>query len=256
MRDVPSGRRSSRSCRLLQTLKTALDAGCGVGFFAALLAQNGFHVTAFDAGRRIWKKRRRRHPAIPFELRNVEDVQITALGQFDLVLCFGLLYHLENPFRALRNLFALTRDVLLIEGMCVPDERACMVLRDECHGEDQGLDYVAFYPSESALIKMCYKVGFSHVYRFVSLPVHEDFRASRNSKRHRTVLLASKGPLNSSLLSIAAEPGVHRGPLEDALGYRGGADQPHTAFIRKPWRDKAASLARRWPKVAPWLGRS
>lgn len=223
-----------------QSLKTALDAGCGVGFFATLLAGNGFHVTAFDARLENVEEARRRYPAIRFEVRDVEDVAITGLGQFDLVLCFGLLYHLENPFRALRNLCALTKHALLLESMCVPEERACMVLRDEYRGEDQGLNYVAFYPSESALIKMCHKAGFSHVYRFVSLPEHEDFRASRNSKRRRTVLLASKGPRHSSVLSRAAEPVCAADPWRTAWA---AVEEPILrimGFARKPWKDKTA----------------
>ena len=39
------------------------------------------------------------------------------LGEFDLVLCFGLLYHLENPMRTIRHLRALTGQGLLLESM-------------------------------------------------------------------------------------------------------------------------------------------
>ena len=43
---------------------------------------------------------------------NVEDPQVRELGASDLVLCPGLLYHLENPFQAIRNLHALTARIL------------------------------------------------------------------------------------------------------------------------------------------------
>jgi hypothetical protein len=38
----------------------------------------------------------------------VEDLSLRDIGTVDLVLSVGLLYHLENPFRAIRNFHALT----------------------------------------------------------------------------------------------------------------------------------------------------
>ena len=62
------------------------------------------------------------HPNIPFETRDIEDSSVAQLGPFDLVLCFGLLYHLESPLRAIRHLRKLTGKVLLLESMCIPSE--------------------------------------------------------------------------------------------------------------------------------------
>jgi len=58
---------------------------------------------------------RRRFPHIPFEQADVEERAILELGKFDLVLCFGLLYHLENPLLAIRNLRGLTEKCLLVK---------------------------------------------------------------------------------------------------------------------------------------------
>ena len=61
------------------------------------------------------------------------------LGKFDLVLCFGLLYHLENPLLAVRHLRSLTEKCLLLESMGVPDNKPSMLLREEPSEFDQGL---------------------------------------------------------------------------------------------------------------------
>jgi hypothetical protein len=79
---------------------------------------------------------------------------ILQLGWFDLVLCFGLLYHLENPLRAIRHLRGLTEKCLLLESMCLPEEKPSMLLREEPRQEDQSLTDVACYPSEGSLVKM------------------------------------------------------------------------------------------------------
>ena len=123
----------------------------------------------------------------------------------DLVLCAGLLYHLENPFRVIRNLHALTSKVLFVEGMCTPGPGATMELLDEGTTKDQGLDFVAFYPTEACLIKMLYRAGFPFVYFFQRLPEHPLYRESIRRKRERTMVAAAKLSLNAPNLALAQE---------------------------------------------------
>src|SRR5215475_9077416 len=101
-------------------LKTALDVGCGVGYFCDFLAQFGLAVTGVEGRAENAEEARRRNPAVNFHVMNAEDEAIRTLGTFDLVFCFGLLYHLENPLRAVRNLRSLAGKLLLVEGLCYP----------------------------------------------------------------------------------------------------------------------------------------
>src|SRR6266446_8561294 len=89
-------------------LCNALDAGCGVGFFSQTLAECGLDVCGFDGRAENVAEACRRFPQIPFAEADVQDRAICELGTFDFVLCFGLLYLLENPVLAIRNLRALT----------------------------------------------------------------------------------------------------------------------------------------------------
>jgi SAM-dependent methyltransferase len=187
-------------------LQTAMDLGCGVGYFSSLLQEMGFQVTATDARAENIAEARSRFPDIDFRVADAEDSALVDLGTFDLVLCFGLLYHLENPFKAIRNLRALTGKVLLLESMAVDNDQPFLLLLDEPEGEDQSLRAVSFYPSEGAMIKMAYRAGFSYVYRFADLPNHEDFRADTGRSRARTVIAASVPALTSPLVEIASEP--------------------------------------------------
>jgi FkbM family methyltransferase len=187
-------------------LETALDAGCGVGYFSNLLGRNGLRVVGFDGRRENAEEAHRRLPGLKFFTADVEDASTLELGCFDLVLCFGLLYHLENPFRAIRNLSGLTEKVLLIESMCAPSRRLDMCLLNEPSVEDQSLTTVAFYPSEPCLIRMCYEAGFPWVYRVTNLPKHEDFRTSLWQKARRSMLAASKLPLTSRFLDLVPRP--------------------------------------------------
>lgn len=222
-------------------LETALDVGCGTGYFSEFLRNSEFRVSALDGRKENVEEARRRVENVSFRQADVEDASLPTLGSFDLVLCFGLLYHLENPFRAVRNLFGLTGKVLIVESMCVPEESPQLYLLDEGRLEDQGLNYVALVPSEGCLIKMIYRAGFLFVYRFSSLPDHEQFRATADRKRSRTVLLASKLKLEMPALVLAKNPGNVCDPWSAPnLGKRAAL------FLRRPWREKLHAMRRRF----------
>jgi SAM-dependent methyltransferase len=187
-------------------LESVVDVGAGVGYFARFLRDLGFRVLAVDGREENVAEGRRRHPDIDFISHNVEAASFAEIGRFDLVLCVGLLYHLENPFRAIRNLHALTEKILVVESMCTPGEFPHMELLDEGQVEDQGLNYVAFYPTESCLVKMLYRAGFPFVYMFRQLPDDPQFVNRPQRKRCRTFVVASKIPLEAANLLLASEP--------------------------------------------------
>src|SRR5882762_7857683 len=140
-------------------MNTALDLGCGVGYFSAMLRNAGLQVTAVDGRTENIEEARNRHPGVDFRVADAEDPSLVGLGTFDLVFCFGLLYHLENPLRAIRHLHAMTNNLLLMEGVIFPGDEPGMVLIDEFEIDDQGLKHIAFYPTEAGLVKMFYRAG-------------------------------------------------------------------------------------------------
>jgi FkbM family methyltransferase len=232
-------------------LTTALDAGCGIGFFSSLLQECGLNVRAFDGRQKNVEAARVRFPGIPFDQGDVEDSSILGLGTYDLVLCFGLLYHLENPMRAIRHLRALTGKVLLLESMCVPSEDPYMLLREEPRDESQSLTDLAFYASEGCIVKMLYRSGFNAVYRVASLPDHDDFRETQEHTRRRTVLLAAYDPLTRSDLIALAEPHDAANPWDKFRPARVRLARRLRNFMASPARAKYASLARRLYRFFP-----
>ncbi len=183
-------------------LKTALDVGCGFGYFSRYLRGLGLQVTASDARPENIAEAKRRNPDIKCEPMDIENPLTANTGLFDAVLCFGLLYHLENPLRAIRNLFALTKKVLVIETMVAPFKSQIAVLCEEEIVQDQGLNYLALILSEAAFVKVLYKSGFPYVYGTAFLPRHKEFRSSLIVRRRRTILVASKVPLKLSMLKL------------------------------------------------------
>jgi len=207
-----------QSIREKWKMQSVADVGCGVGYFSGFLEEQGFDVVGFDARSENVEEARRRYPSIEFHVANIEEPSVLQRGSFDLVLCLGLLYHLENPLRALRNLATMANQFLLIESYATPQKETAFYLREELRLEDQSLTSLALYPSESSLIKICYKVGFSSVSRFVPLPDHEDFRNRASRKRQRTMLLAAKSPVHFPHMPRVPEPQDFSDPWQTAVG--------------------------------------
>lgn len=102
---------------------TALDLACNEGWFSQrLLDWGAARVVGIDI--REFNLRRARllrdHYEIPddrldFRHADVFDLDARALGQYDVVLLLGLIYHVENPMGVLRLARACTRRLCVVE---------------------------------------------------------------------------------------------------------------------------------------------
>ncbi|MFZ0431926.1 MAG: class I SAM-dependent methyltransferase, partial [Candidatus Acidiferrales bacterium] len=253
----PVIRQLLESLRQARELRTAVDLGCGVGYYSAFLRDLGFRVLALDGRPENIAEARRRVSGIEFGVVDAEDAAVRSFGRFDLVLCLGLYYHLENPFVAFRNLLAMTGTVAILEGMCVPGVEPVLAVRDEGPTEDQGLRHVALYPTENGLIKLLYRAGFPKVYRFRTMPNHPNYMNSPLSRQKRTILVASFEPLETVQLELATEPATIADPWAvrwsaRAVVYRARNFATHISnFAAKPWPEKQRVLQRRWSRMFP-----
>lgn len=171
----------------------ALDIACHEGWFShRLLDWGAREVVAVDIRDVNVRRARllRDHYEIPAERLKVEradvyDLDADALGQFDVVLLLGLIYHLENPIGAIRIARALTRGVCLLEtqltrqaapirtGWGIPDEftdePASWAARFEAPEEQDTQPLAAFggvislIPNRAAVEQAMTVAGFSGV---------------------------------------------------------------------------------------------
>jgi SAM-dependent methyltransferase len=184
-------------------LATCLDVGCGPGWFSERLSSLGLRVEGLEGRLENVEAARRRVPGVRFHHLDIEsEPSIGGLGTYDLVFCFGLLYHTENPFRVIRNLRRLTSKVLLVETRVIPDEAPSARLVSENVNETQGLTHHAWILSRAALVKMLQVSGFANVYEYVAPLDHEDFRETPTRHRIRRVFLASDLPLGNGDLAL------------------------------------------------------
>src|SRR5690606_34293178 len=126
-------------------MRSCLDVGAGPGWFTDRLCKKGMKVTALEGRPELVSLGRQRVPEARFLEMNVERAdQMESLEPADFVLCFGLLYHVENPFCVIRSLRRLARRMLLLETVLVPGNAPIAQIVDEGQNATQGLTYCSF----------------------------------------------------------------------------------------------------------------
>lgn len=149
------------------TGKSVLDAGCWDGFFSFEAERRGaarvvaidvpagkggnpFGRAGFDFAKGVLRSR------VEFIEMGVYDAP--SLGEFDLVLCFGVLYHLIDVLGAIRSLSG-----------AVAHGGSCLIETAISAGQGCYLEYLPgldndptnfFYPTIPCLFKMCTESGF------------------------------------------------------------------------------------------------
>jgi len=108
--------------------KTLLDVGCNAGFYAFEANRRGAkRVLGVDGQRQHVRQglfvRKVLGLDVEFRRLNVYELNTRTVGQFDITLALGLLYHLKHPILALENLYQVTKELLIIETAIMPPER-------------------------------------------------------------------------------------------------------------------------------------
>ena len=105
--------------------KTVLDVGCNAGFYAFEAKRRGAtRVLGVDGQRQHVRQglfvRKVLGLDVEFRRLNVYELNQRTIGQFDITLGLGLLYHLKHPILALENLYQVTKEMLVIETAIMP----------------------------------------------------------------------------------------------------------------------------------------
>ena len=191
-----------RNCASL----TAVDLACHQGWFALQLAKRGFReILGVDTREEHLADTRLMAEVLGVTtLRtrrlDLEEARAEDIGRFDVTLMLGLLYHLENPVRALRLARAVTRRVLLVETQVVPnlsgsvDWGATQFQRPlvgafgivdetgETHAPEAAVRGICLAPSIEALEWLLKRVGFARVERLLPRPDgYEQFVAHKRA---------------------------------------------------------------------------
>jgi SAM-dependent methyltransferase len=178
-----------------ERLQSCIDVGAGPGWFAARLTARGLSVIGLEGREELVAVARQRVPQAQFRHVDVEHFnEMAAIEPADLVFCFGLLYHLENPFSAIRSLRRLTGKILLLETQLTPSDAPIAQVIEEGRNSTQGLTHCSLVPSRAALLKMLERAGFAHLFEWQRPVEHGDFAETSERHRRRGIFLAADKP--------------------------------------------------------------
>jgi len=100
--------------------KTVLDIGCNSGFFSfEMKKRNARRVVGTDIMPHCLAQARFLSHWFdhPMELRQIDAYNVDSLGEFDLVIFIGVLYHLKHPLYALEKVSAICKDTMYLHSL-------------------------------------------------------------------------------------------------------------------------------------------
>lgn len=154
--------------------KRILDVGCNDGFWGFQFARRGAaaitgidvrqdHVDRANLLRDYYKFGNASFYCYDTETMNMpRDLS----GPFDLVLFYGLLYHLSDPVGTLRSVSAVTSKVIAVQTFITGSPQSVLALQHEdTQLPGSGVSPLVCRPSQSAVVKLLHSSGFPTVLR-------------------------------------------------------------------------------------------
>ena len=189
--------------------KRVLDVACNNGGFSVEAIKAGAdYVLGIDIVERYLEQAQFIKDALAYdnmEFRNLDvyDLSAESVGTFDVVLCFGILYHLEDPIRGMKAMSNIATKAMLVDTNLMRPRFGNRFIR---HRSLWKMDVVGvgkvvsestnlwrqgsscqFAPTEGAVLQMLDFLGFTKV---DFLPPSEKDLEGRYYRRERGTFLA------------------------------------------------------------------
>ena len=183
---------------------TVLEVGAGIGDHTSFFLDRGCKVTSTEPRRDNLKVLRTRYPDLRVEQLDLDAPDILFDETFQIVYCYGTLYHLKKPMEAIKFMANRCTKMLLLET-CVSmgDEQAINLCMERADNQSQSIHGQGCRPTRNWIYNIL-KRHFSHVYVPTTQPWHEEFpldwRGEPSNDLTRAVFIASRQTINSSVL--------------------------------------------------------
>lgn len=144
--------------------KRVLDIGAWDGWFSFEMEGRGAEVMAIDVfdNPRFREIHSRLSSRVDYRKMDVYDLHPDRTGRFDIVLFFGVLYHLKHPLLALERVCSVCTGLAAVDSFILKGEpRPILEFYETAELGGQTDNWVG--PSLSCLIAMCRTAGFARV---------------------------------------------------------------------------------------------
>jgi len=154
--------------------RTVLDIGCNAGFWSIQAARVGARsVLGVDGSpKNIAQANLIREivglDGVEYRVLKADEVSRAELGEFDLTLFLGLLYHLDKPVEALERLYDVTKRWAVVDTTLarsdVPEGVPILKLEEDIVHSQNASNRIALVPSKSAVPLLLKRAGFREVF--------------------------------------------------------------------------------------------
>lgn len=153
--------------------KRVLDLGCNAGFWSLCAIESGCDYVLGIDGRQmhidqaefVFDVKGIDHNRYDFYCGNVLDLLNENLGKFDIVLCLGLMYHINKPITLLEYIAGINTDLLVIDTSLSESKGSILEVRHESLDDPRNaIDYeLVLYPTRTAVLEMVRQFGYHAV---------------------------------------------------------------------------------------------
>lgn len=186
---------------------TVLEVGAGIGDHTSFFLDRGCQVFTTDARPKNLKVLRARYPHLRVERLDLDFPQNGAIDQsFDIVHCYGLLYHLSRPAEAIEFMARHCRRMLLLETVVSPGNKETILFcKEAVRNPTQSASGQGCRPGRNWVFDQLRR-HFEFVYMPTTQPNHEEFPLDwaalppETRVLSRAVYVASRQAICSGLL--------------------------------------------------------
>jgi SAM-dependent methyltransferase len=185
--------------------KSVLEVGAGIGAHTHFFRDRGCQMTVTEGRPENLRFLRGRYPGLDIRQLDLDNPAQSFKKQFDLVYCYGVLYHLQRPAEAIAFMAANCSGQLLLET-CVSfgTEEAVNLCPEPKGHPSQAVSGQGCRPTRPWVYSQLAK-NFPFVYMPVTQPYHEQFPLNWNVHQSdapytRAVFIASKSEIQNPML--------------------------------------------------------
>jgi SAM-dependent methyltransferase len=150
-----------------------LDLGCNAGFWALkCLEAGGDFVLGIDG-----RKMHIDQAEFVFDVKKIDAKRYQFIcddiynyfnnnkKEYDIVLCLGLLYHINNPIQLLESINRCNNDILIIDTAVCKNEQPCFIVNIESTLDPRNaiLSNIVLVPSVFSLVEILKHLGYKGV---------------------------------------------------------------------------------------------
>lgn len=185
---------------------SVLEVGAGIGDHSHYYIDRGCEITITEARKENLEYLHQRYPDTNILQLDLDNPVPLKDAPFDVVHCYGTLYHLKNPESALTFLSQCCKQLLLLET-CVSfgeDEKENLV-KEPQKDPTQAFAGIGCRPTRPWILSRL-KKHFEYVYIPKTQPNHEEFPIDwTNPEKHtglsRAIFIASRSKLDNEMLT-------------------------------------------------------